>query len=385
MFDRPCICRHWRGSFEEKSVRPSPFEKLGINGAPVVLAPLAGVSDQPFRRVCMAGGADLTYVEMLSAVALLHNSRRTFDMLDRHESEPRVGVQITGRSADETARAIEILDQQPYDTIDINMGCPVQKVVKQGCGSAILKDPQRVYETVKLSRQATDKPLSVKIRIGWDRESLNALEVADAAQAGGAEWLTVHGRTRSDDYSVPVSLDHIHLVKSKITIPVLGNGNVFGAASAEMMRGQTGVDGVMVSRGALGNPWIFARIKGEKLAVTVDEWEATVIHHLEMQAQTYGLEGGAAVRMRKHLLWYCRGWPGARYARDRMNQISCLRESQALVREFAQYLRDQGVKQKEIEDQSTAEELFNWDPKYQMDRQLDRGVGDDGLETTASN
>jgi tRNA-dihydrouridine synthase B len=357
----------------------SALEKLGLGDKPVILAPLAGVSDQPFRRTAAACGADLTYVEMLSAVALLHNSRRTFEMLDRHDDETIVGVQVTGRSADETARAIEILHKQNYDTIDINMGCPVNKVVKTGCGSAILKDPQRVYETVKLSRQATDKPFSVKIRIGWDRESINAEEVADAAAEGGADWLTVHGRTRSDDYSRPVSLEFIEKVKKRLKIPVIGNGNIFGPHSASTMRQLSQVDGWMVSRGALGNPWIFDAIKGKKTHVTVDEWEAVVLKHLEMQRVSYGMQAAAAVRMRKHLLWYCRGWLGARHLREEMNQSSDLLAAEDLVRRFAEHLRSHGVIQKPIEDDNLKSELFDWDPKYEMDRGLDRGVGDDGL------
>ena len=166
--------------------------RLGLPFAPVILAPLAGVSDHPFRRACARHGADLTYVEMISATALLFESRRTFDMLKRHESESILGVQITGKTADEVGRAVGILDKMPFDTIDINMGCPVNKVVKTGCGSGILKDPKRVYETTKLARESTGKPLSVKIRLGWDRDNVTWPEVLDAAEMGGADWITIH-------------------------------------------------------------------------------------------------------------------------------------------------------------------------------------------------
>ena len=170
----------------------SVFEKIGLRARPVFLAPLAGVSDHPFRRICAEQGADLTYVEMISATALVYNSARTIEMLKRHGAERLLGVQITGSSAEETARGIAILNEFPFETVDINMGCPVKKVVKTGCGSAILKDPERVRRTLELARAATDRPVSCKIRLGWDHASLNGVEVAQAAAAGGAAWITVH-------------------------------------------------------------------------------------------------------------------------------------------------------------------------------------------------
>ena len=148
---------------------PSVFERLGLPANPLLLAPLAGVSDHPFRRVCADQGAHLTYVEMISATALLYESRRTYEMLQRHRDEQKLGIQITGSTAEDVGRAVAILNAYPFDTIDINMGCPVKKVVKTGCGSAILRDPERVYQTVKHACAATDKPVTAKIRLGWDR------------------------------------------------------------------------------------------------------------------------------------------------------------------------------------------------------------------------
>lgn len=357
------------------------FTKMGLPYAPVILAPLAGVSDHPFRRACARHGADLTYVEMISATAMLYESRRTFDMLKRHESERILGVQITGKSADEVGRAVAILDKMPFDTIDINMGCPVNKVVKSGCGSGILKDPQRVYETTKLARESTSKPLSVKIRLGWDRNTVTWPEVLDAAEKGGAEWITIHGRLRSDDYSVAVNLESMADLKRSAKIPVIGNGNIFSPDDALYMRERTGVDGVMVSRGALGNPWVFNDIKRGEQTVTIDEWEQLALDHLTWQQEEYGDVGSGAVCMRKHLLWYAKGWPAAKRLREAISHTGKISDCAQLVRDFANEQRQAGVVKRSTVWPMDQESRFMWDPKYDMDRQLDRGVGDDGLQT----
>ena len=354
-------------------------KRLGIPYAPVILAPLAGVSDHPFRRACARHGADLTYVEMISATAMLFESRRTFDMLKRHESESILGVQITGKTADEVGRAVGILDKMPFDTIDINMGCPVNKVVKTGCGSGILRDPKRVYETTKLAREATTKPLSVKIRLGWDRDNVTWPEVLDAAEQGGADWITIHGRLRSDDYGVAVNLDAMADLKRRAKIPVIGNGNIFSPDDVMYMRERAGVDGVMVSRGALGNPWVFNAIKNGEVPVTIDQWETLALDHLAWQQEEYGDTGSGAVCMRKHLLWYAKGWPAAKRLRESISQTSKLSDCANLVRDFAEDLRNAGVLVRSTVWPMDLENRFQWDPKYDMDRSLDRGVGDDGL------
>lgn len=358
----------------------SVFERLGLPKFPVILAPLAGVSDHPFRRACARNGADLTYVEMISATAMLYESKRTFDMLRRHESESILGVQITGKTADEVGRAVAMLDKMPFDTIDINMGCPVNKVVKSGCGSGILRDPARVYETTRKARESTGKPLSVKIRLGWDRNSVTWPEVLDAAEQGGAEWITIHGRLRSDDYGVAVNLDAMAELKRRAKIPVIGNGNVFSQSDALYMRERTSVDGVMVSRGALGNPWVFSAIKSGETPVTVDEWESTVTDHLAWQQLEYGDTGSGAVCMRKHLLWYAKGWPAGKTLREAISQTGKISDCLQLVRDFASELRASAVRERAQVWPSDQNNRFQWDPKFDMDRQLDRGVGDDGLQ-----
>jgi tRNA-dihydrouridine synthase B len=388
---------------DQRVNRIPAFDKLGFPRFPVLLAPLAGVSDHPFRRVCARQGASLTYVEMLSAKAILFKSKRTFDMMARHADEGILGVQVTGGSAQDVAGAIEILDRHAFDTIDINMGCPVSKVVRSGSGSAILREPDRVYETVRLARMATAKPLSVKVRLGWDRSSVTIFEVADAAQSAGAEWITVHGRLRSEDYSYPVDLAMIAAVKKRLSIPVFGNGNIFTAADAAHMSELTGVDGVMVSRGALGNPWVFRDIfsmnssLGESGGsvepstlpgmgmgmVLADEWLETVLDHLQWQQEAYGPGGMGAVCMRKHLLWYAKGWPGAKKLRERINTAESISSCENLVREFHAGLIASGITLRlpiaagSEDEGASAGQRFVWDPKFDMDRKLDRGVGDD--------
>lgn len=345
----------------------------------MILAPLAGVSDHPFRRTCARFGAHLTYVEMISATAMLYESRRTFDMLKRHDSEGILGVQITGKTADEVGRAVSILDAMNFDTIDINMGCPVNKVVRSGCGSGILRDPERVFQTVKLARAATEKPLSVKFRLGWDKSSVNWREVADAIERGGADWMTIHGRLRSDDYSVPVNLDEIAKLKAAVKIPVIGNGNIFSRSDAHYMKERTGVDGVMISRGALGNPWIFRDLSASETSVTIDEWEKVVLDHLSWQQEEYGDVGSGAVCMRKHLLWYAKGWSEAKKLREQISQTAKMSDAKELISAYASSCRERSDTVRACVWPRDQENRFSWDPKWEMDRTLDRGVGDDGL------
>ena len=357
----------------------SPFKRLGISENPVILAPLAGVSDHPFRRICTKHGADLTYVEMISATAMIYESRRTYETLKRHESEEVLGVQITGRSAEDVGKASEILHKMPFDTIDINMGCPVKKVVKTGCGSAILKDPERVYQTVKALRDATDKVISAKIRVGWDHQSINGIEVSKAIEEAGADFMTVHGRTRSDDYSKPVDLEYMGKIKEAVSIPVIGNGNLFSAFDGDYMRKASKVDGLMVSRGALGNPWVFNDMKKVQTTVTLEDWVETVSSHLQWQQEEYGDVGTGAICMRKHLLWYAKGWPGVKALREKMNVAESLQAALKMVHAFADQLEKQGLSHRFDISKQDADTRFIWDPKYDMDRKLDRGVGDEGL------
>jgi nifR3 family TIM-barrel protein len=326
---------------------------------PVFIAPLAGVTDVPMREVCEKCGADLTYVEMVSSTALLYDNAKTFEMLARSEGERRLGVQLYGREPDEIARAIELIEKMPFDAVDINMGCPVPKVVKTGAGSAMLKEPLKVLETCKKARSATDKPLSIKIRLGWDRSSLTGMEIAAAAEQAGINWITVHGRTRSEGYGVAVDLEGMRQVRARIKIPMIGNGNIFGREDALLMERAVGVDGFMLARGVLGNPWLIAAIKQAKTEVTVEEWLNVVLLHLMRQEAFYGKDDtGASFRMRKQLIWYASGWPHARQLREKINSLESLSQGRQLVLEFARTLEDQGVRARSLIPSNAAVERY---------------------------
>jgi nifR3 family TIM-barrel protein len=344
----------------------------------VVLAPLAGVSDHPFRRLCASQGADLTYVEMLSARALCYQNPRTLAMARRDTSETILGVQLTGSEPEDIGLAVALLDRENFDTIDINMGCPVAKVTNAGSGSALMRDPRKVAKIVTAAREATKKPLSVKIRLGWKRPTIDAWDVVRAIEDHGADWITLHGRFRSDDYSAKVDLDRMREIRARTRLPVWGNGQLLHEAGVTLMGEQAGVDGFMVSRGALGNPWIFGLIKGTRHEVSVDDWLTDVLTHLRWQSQAYGDEGRGAIVMRKHLLWYMAGWPHAKKLKERFQQLTNLREAEPLLRAFAEELAERGhVTRAPLHPLGPETEGFVWNPRFDMDRQLDRGVGDE--------
>jgi tRNA-dihydrouridine synthase len=226
-------------------------------------------------------------------------------------------------------------------------------------------------------RSATSKVLSAKIRIGWDRTSINAVEVGHAIEAAGADYMVVHGRCRSDTYQTPVDLEEIARLKSAVSIPVIGNGNLFSHRDAEAMQAVCGLDGLMVSRGALGNPWVFTSIKeGRSVLPTPEEWMQTVSEHVEWQRETYGKEPRAAVCMRKHMLWYTKGWPGAKKVREQMAVMHSLDDICRLLEGFYQSLVAAGIERRDppYGETGAASGRFSWDPKFDMDRRLDRGA-----------
>lgn len=347
----------------------------------VLLAPLAGVSDVAFRRICQDHGAALTYVEMLNAVALLHTNRQTMAMLARDPSEQVLGVQVTGRKPEEVARAVAVLDHYGFETIDINMGCPARKVVNSGGGSAFLKDLARVAETVRLCRAATAKPLTVKCRIGYSLEEINIEETVRILVGEQIDMLTIHGRTRACDYGVPVDLewirrglDRARTLTSRPLVRV-GNGDVMDIESATQMMEVTGADAVMVSRGALGNPWIFRElITGERVRPTMEEWEAVVLRHLDYHEACHGDGESSARKTRKHLIWYASGFPRANRLRERLSGVNTVSDARVLVREFARSV-PASYRRFDANEPSSARKI-DYDPKFDMDRQLDRGVGD---------
>lgn len=297
------------------------------------------MSDFPFRQVCADYGAQLTYVEMLTARAIIHANTKTMAMLKVRRGTGKLGVQVTGPTADEIYQAIRIIDDYDYDTIDINMGCPVRKVVNNGSGSALLRDPAHTYRVVAAARRATDKPLSAKIRLGWTRDQLNYLEVGRAIADAGGEWITVHGRTRNERYDRRVDLDSIAHLKQQLSIPVIGNGDLFTVNDFRKMHRRTAVDALMISRGALGNPWLF---QGQT-TISIASWLEGVERHLTYQQQEYGDEPGAARRMRKHLLWYVKGWPQARTVKEKITTLSSLTDAVELIKSYASTLDSLGA------------------------------------------
>lgn len=363
------------------------FRSLQLPASPVMLAPLAGVSDYPFRSICAQKGAHLTYVEMLSAIALSYHSKNTMATLHRHHSEQRVGVQVTARGAEEMARGVSVLAAHPFDTIDVNMGCPVKKVVKTGCGSALLRDPEKVYQVVRAARQNCPHIISAKIRLGWSTEERHPLEVAQAAEEAGAAWLTVHGRLRSDRYSAPVDLAGIKAIKEHISIPVVGNGNLFTHSDIHTMKRYTGVDGVMISRGALGNPWVFQSCAPK---LTPRQWHSTVREHILTLRSFYGNAPLVARRFRKNLLWYLKGWPTPSSYRQAAQHLLSLEEALKIIHELRQLWEERGYTRRLPQDFAGRWILpgsthptplpaphNTWDPKYDMHRQWDRGVGEE--------
>jgi tRNA-dihydrouridine synthase B len=259
------------------------------------------------------------------------------------------------------ARAVEALEPYPFDCVDINMGFSVRKVIGGGSGAAMLNDVDLVRRTVALARQATGKPLSAKIRLGWDHLSRDEVRLAQVIEAAGADFITVHGRTRADSWGDKVDLEGILRVKRAVRIPVVGNGNLFSRADAAFMQEKTGVDGLMVARGALGYPWLFREIAGGPDGVSVAEWRATVIRHIALQRDVYGEDRQAAMSMRKVLHWYTKGWPGIRAVNEAAVRIETLDEAKALVETLADRLEERGTPPRRRPEQGPVTDRFTWD------------------------
>lgn len=303
---------------------------------PYVLAPMAGVTDLPFRLLCREQGAGLLCMEMISAKALQYENRNTKDLLRIHPQEYPVSLQLFGSDPDIISEQAKKIEDLPFQILDINMGCPVPKVVKNGEGSALMKQPWLVYEIVSKTVKAIRKPVTVKIRKGFDDTSINAVEIAKIIEEAGAAAVAVHGRTREQYYSGEADWGIIEEVKAAVHIPVIGNGDVTSVKKAVEMIRQTGCDGVMIGRGAQGNPWIFRELKhydetGEILpGPSRAEIRNMMLKHAELQIRYKGEYQGIR-QMRSHVAWYTKGMAGSAKLRDAINQVESYEELKALV------------------------------------------------------
>lgn len=301
----------------------------------IVLAPMAGVSDLPFRLLCHREGAGLVCMEMISAKAIYYGNKNTERLLEIHPEEGPVSLQLFGSDPKIMAEMAKRIEERPFSILDINMGCPVPKVVNNHEGSALMKNPELVYEIVSAITEAISKPVTVKIRKGFDDKHVNAVEVALAAQKAGAAAVAVHGRTREQYYSGCADWDIIKAVKEALTIPVIGNGDVVDGASAKALLDHTGCDGVMIGRAAEGNPFVFREVTAflegrEYVAPTAEERRDTIREHAEMMLKYKGEYVGIR-EMRKHLSWYLKGFEGAAALRKEINEMTDMNQLLAVV------------------------------------------------------
>jgi len=290
------------------------------------LAPLAGVSDRPFRAICREMGAAFAYTEMVSAYGLLAGSSQTESYLDREPAEDPFAVQIFASDPEVLARGAEAAVARGAGIVDINMACPVKKVCGTGAGAALARNPAEVERAVRRVAERVPVPVTVKIRAGWDETSVNCVEVARSAEAGGAAAVALHGRTRSQGYSGRADWSLIRAVKESVRVPVLGSGDVWSAGDALRMRRETGCDAVLVARGACGNPWIFRDLRAAEEGhpppgpPSREEWATTLLRHVRLQIEHRARmhpdedpgsgERHAVRELRKHILWYTRGLRG---------------------------------------------------------------------------
>lgn len=297
----------------------------------VILAPMAGVTDLPFRLLCKEQGAGLLCMEMVSAKAIYYHNRNTEELMVIRPEECPVSLQLFGSDPDIMAEMAKKIEDRPFAILDINMGCPVPKVVNNGEGSALMKNPKLVEQIVYKVSHAIKKPVTVKIRKGFDDAHLNAVEIAKIAESAGAAAVAVHGRTREQYYSGKADWNCIRAVKEAVRIPVIGNGDVTDALSAKRMLDETGCDGIMIGRGAQGNPWIFREVT-EYLDTGVipsrpdpAQIRRVVERHAALQLAVKGEYTGVR-EMRKHLAWYTTGLPGSAKYRQMINSMETMEE-----------------------------------------------------------
>lgn len=322
-----------------KIIHPLTIKNVELKNN-LMLAPMAGVTDLPFRLLCKEQGVGLLCMEMVSAKAILYKNKNTEELMQVHPEENPVSLQLFGSDPDIMAEIAHRIEPRNFDIIDVNMGCPVPKVVKNKEGSALMLEPKRVEQILTKMAKSIEKPLSVKIRKGFDDDHINAVEIAKIAEASGVSMIAVHGRTREQYYSGEADWDIIRRVKEAVSIPVIGNGDIRSADDVRRMYEQTGCDGFMIGRGAQGNPWIFSQILEGNLQTEKPDREevaAMILRHGELLLQYKGEFTGMR-EIRKHAAWYTTGYPNSSRLRDEINHVETYEQLCELIESWA-YLK----------------------------------------------
>jgi len=302
----------------------------------LILAPMAGISDLPFRMLNRGFGAELAFVEMINCRSISHKSKRTENMLSPGPKEKPLGVQILGCEEKFILKALDVLSKYKFDLIDFNAACPAKKVVRRGEGASLLKEPKKINRLLKLIVKNSKLPVTAKIRIGWDKDSINSREVALYAQDAGIKALFVHGRTKAQGYSGGVDYKAVSLAKKAIDIPLIASGDILSAQLAKRMYDETGADGLAIARGSLGNPWIFKEIteylKKDKVILkpSVEKVIKVMLEHLAASVAFYGERNGVII-FRKFFGWYTKGIRSIRPLREKSSRVKTKEEMAGII------------------------------------------------------